>query len=97
MLKERKDGFSRETVIFSVQKRFESSAYKPLRRSKPKSAEYQAFASTGGGSNYPSRGGSRHGSGKSGGSQGGAKAAAVRAAEIFRVGELAAAAVAPRP
>ena len=30
MLEEREDGFSRETVVFSVQKRFESSAYKQL-------------------------------------------------------------------
>ena len=72
MLEEREDGFSREAVVFSVQKRFESSAYKQLRRSKPKSAEDQAFAVTSGGNNHPGRGGSRHGGGgKSGGSQSG--------------------------
>ena len=36
MLDEREDGFSREAVVSSVQKRYESSAYKQLlRRSKP--------------------------------------------------------------
>ena len=58
-------------VVSSVQKRFEASAYKQLRRSKPKSAKDQAFAVNGGGKNYPGHGGSRHSSGKSGGSQGG--------------------------
>ena len=71
MLKERGDGLSREAVVSSVQKRFDSSAYKQLRRSKPKSGEDQAFAVTGGGKNHPGRGGSRHGSRKPGGSQGG--------------------------
>ena len=70
MLEEREDGFSREAVVFSVQKRSDSSAYKQLRRSKPKSGEDQAFAVTGGGKNHPGRGGSRHGSRKPGGSQG---------------------------
>ena len=70
VLEEREDGFSLEAVVSSVQKRFEASAYKQLRRSKPKSGEDQAFAVTGGGKNHPSRGGSRHGSGKLGGSQG---------------------------
>ena len=54
-----------------MQKRFESSAYKQLRRSKPKSGEDQAFAVTGGGNNHPGRGGSRQGSRKPGGSLGG--------------------------
>ena len=71
MLEEGEDGFSRETVVSSVQKRFDSSAYKQLRRSKPKSEKDQAFAVTGGGKNHPGRGGSRHGSRKPGGSQGG--------------------------
>ena len=71
MLEEREDGFSREDVVSSVQKRFDSSAYKQLRRSKPESGENQAFAVTGGGKNHPGRGGSRHGSRKPGGSQGG--------------------------
>ena len=71
MLEEREDEFSREAVVSSVQKRFESSAYKQLRRSKPKSGEDQALAVTVGGKNHPGRGGSRHGSRKPGGSQGG--------------------------
>ena len=71
MLEEREDGFSREAVVSSVQKRFDSFAYKQLRRSKPKSGEDQAFAVTGGGKNHSGRGGSRHGSRKPGGSQGG--------------------------
>ena len=71
MLKEREDGFSREAVVSSVQRRFESSAYKQLRHSKPKSGEDQAFAVTGGGKNHPGRGGSRHGSRKPGRLQGG--------------------------
>ena len=54
-----------------MQKRFESSAYKQLRRSMPKSGEDQAFPVTDGGKNHPGRGGSRHGSRKPGGSQGG--------------------------
>ena len=71
MLGEGEDGFSGEAVVSLVQKRFDSSAYKQLRRSKPKSGEDQAFAVTGGGKNRPGRGGSRHGSRKRGGSQGG--------------------------
>ena len=71
MLEERKGGFSREAVVSSVQKRFDSSAYKQLRRSKPKTGEDQAFTVTGGGKNHPGRDGSRHGSRKPGGSQGG--------------------------
>ena len=71
MLEEREDGFSREAVVLSVQKRFESFVHKQLRRSKPKSAEAQAFAVTSEGKNHPGRGGSRHGSSKPGGSQGG--------------------------
>ena len=71
MLEAREDGFSREAVVSSVQKRFDSFAYKQLRRSKPKSGEDQAFAVTGGGKNHPGRGGPRHGSRKPGGSQGG--------------------------
>ena len=70
MLEERDDGFSREAVVSSVQKRFESSTYKKLHHSNPKSAEDQAFVVTGGGKNQPGRGGSCHGSGKPGGSQG---------------------------
>ena len=103
MLEEKEDGFSREAVVSSVQKWFESSAYKQLRRSKPKSGEDQAFAVTGGGKNHPGRGGSRHGSRKPGGSQGGrgnggsgrATETAAQAAEVSRVGKLAAAVVAP--
>ena len=71
MLEEKEDGFSREAVVSSVQKWFQSSAYRQLRRSKPKSGEDRAFAVTGGGKNHPGRGGSRHGSRKPGGSQGG--------------------------
>ena len=71
MLKEREDGFSREAVVSSVQKRFDSFAYKQLRRSKSKSGEDQAFAVTGGGENHPGRGGSRHDNRNPGGSQGG--------------------------
>ena len=67
MLEEREDRFSREAVVFSVQKRSDSSVYKQLRRSKPKSGEDQAFAVTGGGKNHYGRGGSRHGSRKPGG------------------------------
>ena len=54
-----------------MQKRFDSFAYKQLRRSKSKSGEDQAFAVTGGGKNHPGRGGFRHGNRKPGGSQGG--------------------------
>ena len=71
MLEEREDGFTGEAIVSSVKKRFDSFAYKQLRRSKPKSGEDQAFAVTGGGKNHPGRGGSRHGSRKPGGSQGG--------------------------
>ena len=71
MLEEREDVFSREVVVSSVQKRLESSAFKQLRRSKPKSGEDQAFAVTGGGKNHPGRGGLRHGSKNPGVSQGG--------------------------
>ena len=71
MLEEREDGFSREAVVSSLQKRFELSAYKQLRHSKPKSGEDQAFAVTGGDKNHPGRCGSRHGSRTPGGSQGG--------------------------
>ena len=71
MLEEREGPISPEAVVSSVQKRFESSAYKQLHRSKPKLEEDQAFVVTGGGKNHPGCGGSRHGSGKPGGSQGG--------------------------
>ena len=59
MLEERENKLVCEAVVSSVQKRFESSAYKQLRRSKPKSAEDQAFAVTGGGKNHPGRGSGR--------------------------------------
>ena len=103
MLEKKEDGFSREAVVSSVQKWFESSAYKQLRRSKPKSGEDQAFAATGGGKNHPGRYGSRHGSRKPGGSQGGrgnggsgrAEETAAQAAEVSRVEKLSAAVVAP--
>ena len=105
MLEEREDGVSREAVVSSVQKRFESSAYKKLRRSKPKSAEDQAFAVTGGSKNNPGRGGSRHGSRNPGGSQGDygnggsdrGRGNSGSGAEVSRAGEPAAAGVAPRP
>ena len=71
MLEEREDGFCCKAIVSSVQKRFESSAYKQLRRSKSKSVEDQPFAVTGRGKNHPGRSGSRHDSGKSGGLQGG--------------------------
>ena len=48
MLEEREDGFSCEAVVSSMQKWFESSAYKQMRHNKPKSADDQAFAVTGG-------------------------------------------------
>ena len=96
MLQEREDGFSREAVVSSVQKRFDSFAYKQLRRSKSKSGEDQAFAVTRGGKNYSGRGGSRQGNRKPGGSQGG-RGTATRAAKVPRVGELAAAVVVLRP
>ena len=70
MLEKKEGGFSREAVVSSVQKRFKSSAYKQLRRIKPKLAKNQAFAVTGGGKDHPGCGGSRHGSEKSGGSRG---------------------------
>ena len=56
MLEERENGFSLHTVVSLVQKRFESSAYKQLHRSKPTSAEDEAFAVTGGGKNHLGRG-----------------------------------------
>ena len=71
MPEDREGGFSRKAVVSSLQKRLDSSAYKQLHRSKPKSAKYQAFAVARGGKNYPGRGRSRHGSGKSGRSKGG--------------------------
>ena len=71
MLEKREDGFFCEAIEPSLQKRFDSFAYKQLRRSKPKSEEDQAFTVTGGGKNHPGRGGPRHGSKKPGGSQGG--------------------------
>ena len=71
MLEEKEGGFSREIVVASVQKQFEYSVYKQLRRSKPKPAEIQAFVVTGRGKNRRGRGGSRHSSKKPGGSQGG--------------------------
>ena len=71
ILEEREYGFSREAVVSLVQKRFEPSAYKQLRRSKLKSGEDQVFAVTGEGKNYPGRVGSRHGSKTPGGAQGG--------------------------
>ena len=105
MLEEREDGFSCETIVSSVQKRFESSAYyKQLRRSKPKSVEDQPYAVTGGGKNHPGRGGFRHDSGKSGGLQGGCgNGSSGRGGDggsggsVPRAGKLAVAAVAPRP
>ena len=71
MLEEKEDKFFREAVVSSVQKGFDSSVYKQLRRSKPKSGEDQTFAVTGGGKNHPRRCGSRYASRKPGGSQGG--------------------------
>ena len=68
MLEGSEDEFSREAVVSSVQKRFDSFAYKQLRRSKPKSGEDQAFAVIGGGKNHPGRDGPRHGSRKPDGS-----------------------------
>ena len=96
MLEEREDGFSREAVVFSVQKRSDSSAYKQLRRSKPKSGEHQAFAVTGGVRITPDA----MDLVTAVESQADHRAAvemAARAAEVIRVGELATAAVAPRP
>ena len=96
MLEEREDGFSREAVVSSVQKRFDSFAFNQLCRSKPKSGEDQAFAVPGGGKRHPgavdlvtaveSQADHRA-----------AAETAVRAAGVPRVGELAAAVVALRP
>ncbi|CAM9566006.1 unnamed protein product, partial [Ascophyllum nodosum] len=96
MLEEREDGFSPEAVVSSVQKRFDSFAYKQLRRSKSKSGEDQAFAVTGGSKNHPGRGGSRHGN-RSQADHRAATETAARAAEVPQVGGLAAAAKASRP
>ena len=96
MLEEREDGFFREAVVFSVQKRSDSSAYKQLRRSKPKSGEDQAFAVTGGIRITPDA----MDLVTAVDSQADHRAAvemSARAAEVPRVGELATAAVAPRP
>ena len=71
MLEAREDRFSHEAVVSSVQKRFESSAYKQLHRNKTKPGEDEAFAVTGGGKNHPGRSGSCCGSRKPGGPQGG--------------------------
>ena len=71
MLEAREDMFSHEAVVSSVQKRFESSAYKKLHRNKTRSGEDEAVAVTGGGKNHPGRSGSCHGSRKPDGSQGG--------------------------
>ena len=99
MLEEREDGLSREAVVFSVQKRSDSSVYKQLRRSKPKSGEDQAFAVTGGGKNHYGRGGSVDlvTAVESQADNGAAVEMAARVAEVSGVGELAAAGVAPRP
>ena len=48
MLEKREDGFSRQAVVSSVQKRFDSSAYKQLRRSKLKSGEIKPSRSSAG-------------------------------------------------
>ena len=96
MLGEREDGFSGEAVVSLVQKRSDSSTYKQLRRSKSKLGEDQASAVTGGGKNTPDavdlatavESQVDHRS---------AVETAARAAEVPRVEELAAAAVAPRP
>ena len=96
MLEEREDGFSREAVVFSVQKRSDPSVYKQLRRSKSKSGEDQAFAVTGGVRITPDA----MDLVTAVESQADHRAAvemAARAAEVPRVGELATAAVAPRP
>ena len=106
MLEEREDGFSRDAVVSSVKKRFESSsAYKQLRCSKPKSGENQAFALTGGSKNYPGCGGSRqavedqadHRVAVEPAAAARAAEMAARVADVFRVGELAAEGEAPRP
>ena len=71
MLEEEGGGFSCETVVSSVQKWFESFAYKQLCRSHPYSADNQAFAITDEGRNRSGRGKSRHSSRKPGEPQGG--------------------------
>ena len=105
MLEEREDGFSREAVLSSVKKRFESFAYKQLRCSKPKSGENQAFALTGGSKKYPGCGGSRQAVESQADHRVAVEPAvaaraaemAARVADVSRVGKLAAAGEAPRP
>ena len=104
MLEEREDGFMREAAVFLVQKQLGLSAYKQLRRSKPKSAEDQACAATDGGKVHPGRGGfvttvesqADHRAPAETAAAVGA-AAVARAVKVPRVGKLVAAAVAPRP
>ena len=101
MLEEREGPISREAVVSSVQKRFESSAYKQLRRSNPELGEDQAFAVTGGVRTNPaavdlvtaveSQADYRSAVEMA------AAVGAAGTAEVPRVGELAAAAIAPRP
>ena len=71
MLEEREDRFSHEAVASSVQKWFEPSAYKQMRRIKKNSVEDQTLVVTGGDKTHPGRGGSRHGGRTLGESQGG--------------------------
>ena len=96
MLEEREDGLSREAVVFSVQKRSDSSVYKQLRRSKPKSGEDQAFAVTGG-VKITTDAVDLVTAVESQADNGAAVEMAARVAEVSGVGELAAAGVAPRP
>ena len=105
MLEDRDDRFSRQAVVSSVQKRFESSAYKQLRRSKPKSGEDQPSRSPAGARITPAavdlvtavESQADHRAAVETAVAVGAAETAARAAEVSRVGELAAAVVEPRP
>ena len=96
MPEEREYGFSREAAVSLVQKRIDSSAYKQLRRSKPKSGEDQAFAVTARVRITPAALDLVMAV-KSQADRRTAVETAARAAELPRVRELATAAVAPRP
>ena len=105
MLEAREDRFSHEAVVSSVQKRFESSAYKQLHRNKTKPGEDEAFAVTAGVRITPAavdlvaavESQADHRAAVETAAAVRAPETAARAAAVSRVRELAAAAVAPRP
>ena len=105
MLEEREDGFSREAIVSSVQKRFESSVCKQLHHSKLKSGTFKPSRSSAGVRITPAAVDlvaavesqvDYRAAVETAAAVGPAETAA-RVAEVSRVGELAAAAVAPRP